>query len=287
MRPVSAPDRLHATSRWVPLTGAVAAVLVLYAPVLAGMAVEWVVFPSLSYGLAVPFVSAYLLWRRRDLISGERLDGTNRGLVVLVVAIVIFIAGSLSGETLLSRVSLPLALLGLALFMAGPRITRHAWSAIAYLFFMIPAPYLTVRAATHHARLFEAAVTAKVLRWLSVPVLQDGVMLHLEGVTLEVADDCSGVRVVAPLLALGAAYALIQPRSTWMRVALILMAAPLGLLANLLRLVVTALGVHGLGPFTLNSIAHQFSGTTVLLAAVILLVGLDRLLIRGARPASR
>jgi exosortase len=271
--------RIEGASRWVPIAVASAATLAVYAPVLAAMAVEWVEFPSLSHGFAVPLISAYLIWRRRELISVEPLGSASVGLVVFVIALGIFEAGSLSGETFFCRLSFPLALLGIALFLAGPRVTGHVWPAIAYLLFMIPFPYLTFKAITYQSRLFEAGVTAKALGWLGVPILQQGVMLHLPRVTLEVADDCSGVRVVAALVALGTAYAQIQPRATWMRVTLTLAAAPLGLVSNIFRLVLTALGVYYL--------FHRFGGTVVFLTTVVLLAGLDRLLVRTARPTSR
>ncbi len=278
--------RSDGASRWVPFAVALAAVLAVYAPVLADMAVEWLEFPSLSHGFAVPLISAYLVWRRRELISGEHLGSANVGLVVFVVALGVFQAGSLSGETFFSRASFPLALLGLALFLAGPRVTGHVWPAIAYLLFMIPFPYLTLKAVTYQSRLFEAGVTAQALRWLGVPILQEGVMLHLPRLTLEVADDCSGVRVVAALVALGTAYAQIQPRATWMRVTLTLAAAPLGLVSNISRLVLTALGVYYFGPVTLTSVFHRFSGTMVFLTTIVLLVAVDRFLIRMARPGA-
>jgi exosortase/archaeosortase family protein len=72
-----------------------------------------------------------------------------------------------------------------------------------------------------------------------------------------------------------------------MRVTLTLAAAPLGLVSNIFRLVLTALGVYYLGPITLTSVFHRFGGTTVFLTTVVLLAGLDRLLVRMARPALR
>jgi len=279
--------RIEGASRWVPLAIALAAVLAAYAPILAGMAIEWFTFPSLSHGFAVPLVSAYLIWRRREVIIAESPGSANVGLVVLAAALGIFVAGSLSGETWLSRASFPLALLGVTLFLAGAGVTGRAWPAIAYLLFMIPLPYLTLKAVMYQSRLFEAGLTAAALRWLGVPILQQGVMLHLPSVTLEVADACSGVHAVAALVALGAAYGLVQSRAMWVRVTLVLAAAPLGLASNILRLVLTALGVYSFGPITLDSVFHRFSGTTVFMMTVVLLAGLDRLMVRKARAESR
>ena len=206
----SSPDVSSARARWLPVATAVVALVILYGPVIAEMAVEWVTFPSLSHGFAVPLVSAYLIWRRRQSISAVPVASTPAGLIVFTVALGLLIAGTLTGESLVARLSLPLALLGIALYLTGPGVTRIVWPAIAYLVCMIPFPHLPLRAVALHSRLFEAAATARTLQWLGVPVIQHGVMLRLPSMTLEVADECSAIRAIPVLVALGVAYACLQ-----------------------------------------------------------------------------
>ncbi len=271
---------------WLALGFAAAAALALYAPVIAGMAADWIEFPSLSHGFAIPLISAYLLWSKRHLLAEAPIQGSIVGLPVVVLALGMLVIGSLAGESFIARLSLPMALLGTVLFLMGAQITRHAWVAIAYLAFMIPFPYLTLKAVTYQSRLFDAGLTATVLGWLGVPVLRDGVMLQLPNMTLEVADECSSVPAIAALLALGAAYSQLQARPTWIRAVLTLAAAPLGLLSNIIRLVLTSLGAYYFGPIALNNEIHKFNGTTVFLATVVLLVMLDALLTRIWRRES-
>jgi exosortase len=271
---------------WLALGVAVAAVLALYAPLVAGMAAEWNEFPSLSHGFAVPLIAAYLLWHRRRLLAEAPVKGSIAGLPLIILALGMLVIGSLGGEPFVARLSLPPALLGTVLFLGGTRVARHAWVPIAYLAFMVPLPYLTLSALTYRSQLFDAGLTATALAWLGVPVLREGVLLHLANMTLEVAADCSSVPAIAALLALGGAYAQMQPRPTWMRVALTLSAAPLGLLSNIVRLILTALGAYYLGPIALNNVLHKFNGTTVFLATVVLLVVLDALLTRIWRRAA-
>ena len=271
---------------WLALGVAATAALALYAPIIAGMAAEWSEFPSLSHGFAVPFLSAYLLWTRRHLLAAAPVEGSLWGLPLIVLAVGMLVIGSLGAEPFIARVSLPVALLGAVLFLAGRRITRHAWVGIAYLVFMIPLPYLTLKTLTYKSRVFDAGITATVLGWLGVPVFRDGVMLHLSNMTLEVADDCSSVPAIAALLALGAAFAQMQARPTWVRAALTLAAAPLGLLSNIVRLILTSLGAYYLGPIALNNVIHKFNGTTVFLGTVVLLVVLDAMLARIWRRSS-
>ncbi len=254
---------------WIPVAVALAALLAVYAPVIAGMAAEWATFPSLSHGFVVPLVSAYLIWRRRELIRAEPLGSARAGLAVLTVALGLLVVGLVTGESFVSRLSLPLALLGLMLYLTGSRVTGHVWPAIAYLLFMIPSPYLPLREITLHSRLLEAGVTARTLQWLGVPVTQQGVMLHLPSMTLEVADGCSAVRAIPALVALGVAY------------------AHLHLVANLVRLVLTILAAYYIGAVTLTSPFHRFAGTVVFMAAVVLLAALGWVLPRMAGTARR
>lgn len=272
---------------WLALGVTVLGVLVLYAPLVAGMAAEWSEFPSLSHGFAVPVISAYLLWRRRHFLAQAPIEGSILGLPLIVFALAMLVVGSLGGEPFVARLSLPLVLFGAVLFLMGGQVTRQSWLAIAYLAFMVPLPYLTLRALTYQSRLFDAGITAQALGWLGVPVLRDGVMLHLPNMTLEVADDCSSVPAIAALLALGAAYAQMQSRPTWIRVLLTVSAAPLGLLSNIIRLILTSISVYYFGPIALNNAIHKFNGTSVFLATVLLLVLLDTLLVRvRARESS-
>ena len=272
---------------WLALGVTVLGALVLYAPLVAGMAAEWSEFPSLSHGFAVPVISAYLLWRRRDSLAQLPIEGSILGLPLIVFALAMLVVGSLGGEPFVARLSLPLVLFGAVLFLMGGAITRQSWVAIAYLAFMVPLPYLTLRALTYQSRLFDAGITAQALGWLGIPVLRDGVMLHLPNMTLEVADDCSSVPAIAALLALGAAYSQMQSRPTWIRALLTISAAPLGLLSNIIRLILTSISAYYFGPIALNNVIHKFNGTSVFLATVLLLVLLDTLLVRvRARESS-
>jgi len=270
---------------WLALAVAVAAALGLYAPLVVGMAAEWAEFPSLSHGFAVPLISAYLLWRQRHVLAETPLEGSIAGLPVIAFGLSMLVIGSLGGESFVARLSLPIVLLGTVIFLRGTSVARHMWLAIAYLLFMIPLPYVTLKVLTYQSRLFDAGLTAAALGWLGVPILRDGVLLHLPNMTLEVADECSSVPAIAALLALGAAYAQMQARPAWSRVALTLAAAPLGLLSNLVRLILTSLSAYYFGPIALNNVIHKFNGTSVFLATVLLLVALDALLTRVWRKA--
>lgn len=279
--------RLAGGSPWLSPAIGVAAVAILYGPVIARMADEWARFPNLSHGFAIPLIAAYLVWARRDRLAQIPVGSSPLGLPLVVLGLAMLVMGSLVGEPFLARISLPVVLVGTVLFLAGGPAARQLWIGVAYLVFMIPLPYVTLRDVTYQSRLFDAAVTAEALRWLGVPVLREGVMLHLANMTLEVADECSSIPAVAALVALGAAYAQINPRPTWVRIVLVVAAAPLGLASNIVRLVLTSLGAYYLGQIALDNVIHKFNGTSVFLLTVVLLIALDGALMSLGRGRRR
>lgn len=283
----AAPPRIVALGPWVWLAIPVILALALYAPLAPGLVAEWSEFPTLSHGFAIPAIAVYLLWIRRDRLRAGPVEGALWGLPVLVLGLAVFALGTIGEEPFLARVSLPLTLLGLTLFVAGQVVARQAWIGIAYLVFMVPLPYATLKLITTRSRLLDAHASAEGLRWLGIPVHQDGVMLHLPNITLEVADDCSSIPAIAALLALGVVYACLGHRPWPQRAALILATVPLAVSANIIRIVGQSAAAYWLGPWTLGTFYHKFSGTVTFLLTFLLLAALDRALALVARAVGR
>ena len=259
------------------------AALALYAPLVPGLVSEWSEFPSLSHGFAIPFIAGYLIWARRDEIRARALAPSAWGFPVLAAGLLLFAVGMRASEPFVARVSLPVILLGLSLVLAGFAITRYTWPGIAYLVFMIPLPWGTVKQVTYRSRLFDADASAMFLRWMGVPVYHDGVMLHLPNVNLEVADACSSIPAIAALLSLGVAYAVVARRPTWLRITLILATLPLAIGANIIRITSVAAAAYWIGLWTLHTSYHMFNGTVNFLFTFIFLMVLDAVLFRLTR----
>jgi exosortase len=237
------------------------AALALYAPLVPALVHEWSEFPSLSHGFAIPFIAGYLVWARRDQIRARALAPSAWGFPVLVAGLLVFAVGMRASEPFVARVSLPVILLGLSLVLAGFAITRYTWPGIAYLLFMIPLPWGTVKQVTYRSRLFDADASAMFLKWMGIPVYHDGVMLHLPNVNLEVADACSSIPAIAALLSLGVAYAVVAQRPTWLRITSVAALA------------------YWVGLWTLHTSYHMFNGTVNFLFTFIFLMLLDAVLL--------
>jgi len=262
---------------WIRLGVLVLAAVALYAPVVPPMIQEWIDFPSLSHGFAIPLIAGYLIWSRRKEWLAARPAPSALGLPLLALGLLALLIGRYGNEPFLERLSLPLTLEGIVLLTGGVPLLKHVWYGIGYLVFMIPLPYATLKLVTYRSRMFDATVAAHALQWLGIPLLQDGVLLHLPDITLEVADECSSIPALAAMTALGAAYAAITKSGGIIhRCALVVASIPLAIGSNIIRIVSTGLGVYYIGPVVLQSTLHQFNGTTNFLLTFLLLTLLDR-----------
>jgi exosortase len=251
------------------------AALALYAPLFPSLVAEWAKFPSLSHGFAIPFIAGYLIWARRERLAALPFRPSLWGVPVLVLGLLALVLGVYGDEPFVSRMSLPVTLLGLVLLLAGLGVARQVWPGIAYLLFMIPLPWVTVKQITYRSRLFDADASTYLLGWLGVPVHQNGVLLQLPNITLEVADACSSIPAIAALLSLGVAYAAVARRPLWVRVVLIAATLPFAIGANIVRITSTAAAAYWIGTWTLHTSYHMFNGTVNFLFTFLLLMALD------------
>jgi exosortase len=279
------PDAQHAAKAsaaeaaasliWLRTAIGALATLATYAPIFPGLVHEWATFPSLSHGFAVPLIAGYLVWTRRREIASAAEAPSWLWLPLVAAGLALYVAGARGGEPFLARVSLPLTLLSGMALISGWAVARQMVAGIAYLFFMIPLPYVTLKELTDQMRLFDATATAGLLPLLGVPVFQEGYLLHLPNMTLEVADVCSSIPAIASFLALAAAYAYVNRRRPAVQAILIISAVPFGILSNIIRITTTGAGVYFIGPIAIHNVIHMWNGTTVFLMTLGFLIALD------------
>ncbi|MCK4714063.1 MAG: archaeosortase/exosortase family protein, partial [Candidatus Aenigmarchaeota archaeon] len=70
---------------------ALVAVLLIYYETLHWMALNWLLNPYLNYGMLVPFISAYLIWRERKAF---KVSPEPKALAVLLLALVLYLSPS-------------------------------------------------------------------------------------------------------------------------------------------------------------------------------------------------
>lgn len=250
----------------------------LYWRILPNLVQQWWDDANYSHGFLVPFFGGYLVWTRRQRLTGLSLEGSWIGLPALVVGIGMLILGDIGAELFLSRSSLIVILAGLILFHLGPAVLRHLAFPLAFLLFMVPLPAILFYAVTFPLQNLAAENAAWTLDLLGVPVLLDGNVLHLSQISLGVTEACSGVRSLISLLALAVAWGYLALDKGWAMGTLVASAVPITIVANSARVVSTGLIGQWFGITYAQGFFHTFSGWLVFLFAFMALLGVHGLI---------
>lgn len=235
-----------------------------------------------SHAFVVPLISGYAVWKRRAEIGRMSPEVFWPGLLPLVLGVVCYFSFVFFVKNhMLQGFAMILALAGLCLLMTGPRVFGVLAFPLTYLVFGVTIAEMVMLKVTFKLQEW-ASVGAEVLMKLLGPLL--GFMTERAGTTLtvttrageeiplNVAEACSGMRMVVAFFALGAAVSMLSCRQWWQRIALLLLAGPIALFVNVLR--VASLGVLSIyNPELSRGEAHMMIGVLWLLPAFFLFMG--------------
>ena len=248
-----------------------ALVIVLYAPVLMQMVVQWWQDPDYGHGFFVPLFSGYVLWRQRGQWTKSKINPSNFGLLVMLGAVGLLFAGSLGAELFTSRFSLLVLLAGLILFLGGWRVLQAVSFPLGFLIFMIPIPAIIYNQITFPLQLLASRFGAFWLELVQVPVLRDGNVLILSNYSLEIVEACSGIRSLMALVTLATAYGYFLEPRRWVRCALVVLMVPTAIVSNGFRIMGAGVLAHRFGPAAAEGFLHEFSGWVIFLVALFLM----------------
>jgi exosortase len=250
-----------------------ALVILLYAPVLKNLVLQWWSDPDYGHGFFVPLFSGYVLWRWRERWVKSEIKPSNFGLLVILGGIGLLLVGSLGAELFTSRFSMLVLLAGIILFLAGWELLRAVSFPLGFLIFMIPLPAIIYNQITFPLQLMASRFATFWLELVHVPVLRDGNILIFSNYSLEVVEACSGIRSLMTLIAVAVMYGyLLEPRR-WVRFALALLMVPIAIVSNAIRIMGAGVMAHRIGPAAAEGFLHEFSGWVIFLAALLMLVG--------------
>ncbi len=256
----------------------VAVFLGLYAPVLIRLVRQWNSDADYSHGFLVPFLSAYLIWQRRDKLAQVIRRPSNLGLVVVVGSLGLLFLGSLGAELFLTRISMIGTICGLIVYFSGWRLLRSLAFPLAFLLFAIPIPAIIYNEIVFPLQFIASRFATGVLETLNLfPIMREGNVLIMPGMRLEVVEACSGIRSLMSLLALAAGYGYLAEKSVPVRWFLFLAMVPLAIISNGTRVMITALMTNYIGPRAAEGFMHEFSGWVIFVVATALFLGLHSL----------
>jgi exosortase len=246
----------------------------LYWSTLAHLIGQWWHDPNFSHGFFVPLFSAFVVWQERHRLAKLRPNPSWSGLAVLALALVLLLVGQLGAELFLARLSLVILLAGLVLLFLGSNFLRALLFPLAFLLLMIPIPAVLFNQITFPLQLQASRVAAFTLRLFGVPILREGNVIYLPGITLEVAEACSGIRSLMSLATLAVIYGYLMERRLWLRVLLALASIPIAIVANSVRIIGTGLLVYYWDPSKAEGFFHASWGWMIFVLSLLMLYAL-------------
>src|SRR2546430_5825643 len=220
-----------------------------YWPTLRTMAERWSSDPQYSHGFLVPLFAAVVLWARRGHFEYARVQPSWWGFAFLVPALVLRLVGASMDFEAADAVSLLPTLAGLVVLVGGWDLLRWSWPAIAFLGFMIPLPFQLDMALAQPLRRIATVASTYLLQTLGFPAITEGNIILIDELRLGVIDACSGLGMLMTFFALATAMALVVKAPRLDRWIIVASAVPIAILANIIRITLTAVAYHLVGEY--------------------------------------
>jgi exosortase len=260
------------------MAAAAATALSAYVPFFKSLASVSARHPYAGHVVFVPIFAATLLWLERQRFRRLAEPGHASGAAVMVLALGLLAFGYASASLPLQALSLVIAVAGVALSVYGPGGLRATGFVLVFLLLTIPPPREAVAALAPGVQRVVAAFSAVVLESLHIPVAHEGIFVRLPGLTLEVAEECAGLRFSLILLVFVTAFARAVLPTRWSQLVLMSTAIPAAMLANAIRVAATSVGAYLIGPHVATGPLHYYIGKGFWALAVLAMIGLTVLL---------
>jgi len=234
---------------------------------------------DLAHGWIIPIVSAFVIWRKRQDLTAVPKETNTTGMVVIILSLLLHWLGFRAQLTRMSLVSLIGLLWGIPFYLYGRQVARILAFPCAYLIFCIPMSFLNN--VTVPLRILASSIATHLLNGVCIPAVRSGTMIRslaAGGFNLDVADPCSGLRSLIAMTAVTAVYAYFTQSTLLKKWLLFAAAIPLAIAGNIVRIVTIALVAESFGSQKALRFCHNFSGFVIFSVAIVLMMGLGRLL---------
>lgn len=255
---------------------------------------EWSVNEQYSYGWFVPFFAAFLFWLRWEDRPESRGAESARPVGILVTVVALALLFPLRLFEVANPDWRPLGWLHAFAVIAITFVLVHAaggWGWVRHfsfpiLFFLISVPWISIveQPLVQGLMRIVAAVATEAISLCGIPAQLEGSLIRVSTGLVGVNEACSGVRSLQTSLMIGLLFGELKRLSPPKRVALVLGALALAILANCGRAfflvwVAATRGVSAVSEW------HDFAGYAIVAVVFVGSLGLTALLAKRSSRA--
>lgn len=226
--------------------------------------------PEYSHGPLIPIISLYLFLR--ELRKSPPTDGTVEkrwpGVVVIGISLIMAVFGNIADIA-------DIVTYAFIIWTAGVVLTVFGWKKgithqlpVFHLVFMLPLPNFLYWQMSIMLQGISSELGVWFIRLAGVPVFLDGNIIDLGVLKLQVAEACSGLRYLFPILSFSYLFAILYRGPIWHKAVLLLAAAPLTVFMNSFRIGVVGVMVNHFGIEHAEGFTHFFEGWIIFVACV-------------------
>ena len=260
--------------------------------ILGSLPVFWIGFKSLadawttpeySHGPLIPIISLYLFLRELRKAPPPKLTVTDRGpgIAVIVIGLAIAILGNLTRIPDIVTYAMIIWLGGVVLVVFGWERGKRHQLPVLHLIFMLPLPQFLYWKLTILLQYLSSALGVWFVSLAGVSVFLEGNIIDLGVYKLQVAEACSGLRYLFPILSFSYLFAILYRGPVWHKAVLLLSAAPLTVFMNSVRIGIIGILVDRYGIEQAEGFLHFFEGWVIFVICILILfilaVALQRL----------
>jgi exosortase len=240
--------------------------LVAWRPLLETISLAWQNDMYTHILLILP-VSLFMIFAERQMLWTASSWSFRGGAAVIFGAVIISCcawtcSASLTADMLLmfGMVALVLWWIGCFLLCFGARSTRKLLFPLLFLFGLVPLPRIVLDWSISQLQIGSSWSTHALLALFGVPVLQQGVLITVPGLVIQVAQECSSIRSSSMLIVTTLVMAQVLLVSFWRKALVVSLAVPLSVLKNGLRIFVLVMLGTRVDPAYLHGQLHHQGG---------------------------
>ncbi|MEQ9462270.1 MAG: exosortase A [Haliea sp.] len=221
------------SGRWLALAVAIYCLLVLgiFHQTVQDMVRVWTVSETFAHGFLIVPISLWLVWRRRQELATAVARPQPWALGLTAGGGLAWLLGYMVDVNVVQQLALVGILITGMWALIGTSLARQVMFPLGFLLLAVPMGEELVPPLM----LLTADTTELLVRASGIPVFREGMYLTLPTGHWSVVEACSGVRYLIASFTLGLVYAYLTYRSLWRRLAFVLAAILLPIVANSLR----------------------------------------------------
>ncbi|KDB04099.1 transmembrane exosortase [Defluviimonas sp. 20V17] len=238
--------------------------------------------PEYSHGPLIPILSLFLFLRQLKSVPINTAPVTDRtpGVMVLIFALLLGGVGRMIQIPDFAAYAIILWVGGLILVSFGWRDGRQFWPPVLHLVYMLPLPGVLYYGLSTYLQGVSSELGVWMLRLIDVPVYLEGNIIDLGVYKLQVAEACSGLRYLFPILSFSYIFAVLYRGPMWHKAILLVSAVPITVFMNSVRIAIAGAVVDHFGLSFVEGVTHFMEGWVIFVTCVLILFALAWLLLR-------